>query len=143
MSRLSVSPVKGQYDSRLNVPEWKIAGCGDLPIPPVVPSPQTIISCLVGLGAISSWVISQFVADAKQLQRLAETSDRKALAEAVAQGDTAWDTLTLEQKLNLEQPRRVLTTLKKSEATQTPVMWTEPDMTSQPTAAERAKGWDK
>ena len=33
-------------------------------------NPQTLVSCLVGLGAIGGWIISQFVADARQQSKI-------------------------------------------------------------------------
>lgn len=49
-------------------------------------NPQTVISCLVGLGAISSWTISQFVADAKQADRIEDVEESvKELDETVAE----------------------------------------------------------
>lgn len=39
-------------------------------------NPQAIVSVLVGFGAIGGWVVSQFVADAKQQVKIEQVEDQ-------------------------------------------------------------------
>ena len=77
-------------------------------------NPQSIVSCLVGIGAIGGWVITQFVADAKQ-QADIETvkEDVKELDEVVDEQEQEIDEASKNYMLIQQQLGVVVESLKE------------------------------
>ena len=77
-------------------------------------NPQTVVSILVGLIAISSWVVNTIMADAKQAAKIEEV-DREvsALDEKVDEHDKEIEQTTVQYQLIQQQLGVVVDTLKE------------------------------
>ena len=62
--------------------------------------PQKVVSVLVGLGAVGGWIITSFVADAKQSAKVEEVAkDVEALDETVTEHERALEQAEIRQQL--------------------------------------------
>lgn len=75
-------------------------------------NPQTLVSILVGLTALSSWVVNTIMADARQAAKIEETA--KAVAELDDAVDKHEETLE-EQEIRYQIIQRDLGSISKTQ----------------------------
>ena len=82
--------------------------------PPWWQNPQTIVSCLLGLGTMGWWIIGGFVADAKQQNSIeAVEEDVKEITEKVDEQDKEIEQTAVQYQLIQQQLGVVVESLKE------------------------------
>ena len=77
-------------------------------------NPQTVVSCLVGCGAIGSWIVGSFVADARQQDDIRDVEEQvEGLEKQVSEQEQELDQNQVQYQLIQQSLGGIQETLKE------------------------------